>query len=92
MREPADFRRSTVASCRCGAEWSAVFGAHCGQCHRTFGSVDGYEAHQPEGVCVEPESAGLTLDLGYWCRPGEASPNSAAIRGVPDGVQGTLFD
>lgn len=92
MREPADYRRSQVASCRCGAEWSAIFGAHCGQCHRTFASVDGYEAHQPEGECVDPATVGLRLELAYWCRPGEESPNTRAMRGVPGGVQETLFD
>jgi hypothetical protein len=75
-------------ACRCGARWSSLFAAHCASCHLTFASVDGYESHQPEGVCVPPESVGLRFDQGYWCRGGERSPNAA--RGST--VQGALFD
>lgn len=69
-----------------------MLGAHCGQCHQTFASVDGYETHQPDGVCVQPAAVGLRFEWHYWCRPGEESPNAPARRGVPDGVQQTLFD
>jgi hypothetical protein len=46
--------------------------AHCGSgCHRTFGSVSGFDAHRRGGRCVDPASLPMHLDPGgIWRRDG----------------------
>lgn len=44
--------------------------AHCSACHRTFGSVSGFDQHRLRGHCAEPAERGLLLDtLGIWRLP-----------------------
>ena len=42
--------------------------AHCAACHRTFGSVSGFDRHRRGGECVDPATIGeLRLtDRGLW--------------------------
>lgn len=61
--------------------------AHCGACHRTFGSVTGFDLHRRGGQCTDPATiAGQRLDAnGIWRF--EGVENRAAIhsrdRGLP---------
>jgi hypothetical protein len=55
-------------ACRCGTRWHQAGNktGHCGACHRTFGSLDAFDAHQlivgGKNVCRDP--ATLTTKAG----------------------------
>ena len=50
--------------------------SHCGVCHRTFGSLTGFDAHRKDGACRVPK--GYAEDgRGYWVLP---DPRYAAAR------------
>ena len=50
--------------------------SHCGVCHRTFGSLTGFDAHRKDGSCRVPK--GYAEDgRGYWVLP---DPRYAALR------------
>ena len=41
--------------------------AHCGACHRTFGSVTGFDRHRRNGECVDPATLPMHTDArGVW--------------------------
>lgn len=43
--------------------------AHCTVCCVTFGGLSGFDRHRKNGVCLRPETIGLTLSqYGYWVR------------------------
>lgn len=57
--------------------------AHCGACHRTFGSVSDFDRHRVdgghgEGRCTHPAGLGLTEHLGLWASP-ERHANDARL-------------
>lgn len=43
--------------------------AHCGACHRTFGSVTAFDEHRRGGTCLDPADAGMVDRDGVWRRP-----------------------
>lgn len=43
------------ASCTCGRRWTGLNQAHCSICHAHFGSVKGFDRHQPSyDGCLNP--------------------------------------
>lgn len=38
----------------CGRQWTGKRECHCTICHRHFSTVDGFDAHRPEGKCADP--------------------------------------
>lgn len=88
VTRPADYYRSMVGSCICGQQWFSIFAAHCSSCHRTFGTVESYEAAHVDGCC-EPESVGLKFAEHYWWLQADV-PGRRPHRPV-SGVQPDLF-
>jgi hypothetical protein len=43
--------------------------AHCTVCHRTFGSVGGFDAHRRKGLCVDPVELGMVERGQVWRTP-----------------------
>jgi hypothetical protein len=43
--------------------------AHCGTCHRTFGSVRGFDKHRRRGECVDPATLGFEQRDRVWRQP-----------------------
>ena len=45
--------------------------AHCAaaDCHRTFGSVTGFDRHRRDGACVDPATLGMSETGGVWRIP-----------------------
>lgn len=57
-------------TCRCGASWSGEDRMHCGACHVTFDGIELFDAHRPDGHCVQPRALGLAATKnGVWYRP-----------------------
>ncbi len=52
-------RRPFEAGCRCGVRWNGLNVAHCGACHETFTSPNGFDAHRRIGECRLPSECGL---------------------------------
>lgn len=43
--------------------------AHCRGCHRTFGSVSGFDRHRRGGACLDPAGLGMVETRGVWRTP-----------------------
>jgi hypothetical protein len=45
--------------------------AHCGACHRTFGSASGFDKHRRDGQCLDPATlkVPMTETDGIWRWP-----------------------
>lgn len=43
--------------------------AHCPTCHRTFGSVGGFDQHRKQGECLDPADLGMAERDGVWRTP-----------------------
>jgi hypothetical protein len=58
-------------SCRCGASWSGEDRMHCGSgCHRTFDSIELWDAHRDDDRCVHPRTLGLVETKNHiWYLP-----------------------
>lgn len=69
--------------------------AHCGSgCHRTFGSVSGFDRHRRAGQCLDPSTftghAAMHLDRnGIWRYDGghRRAMAHAAHRGMPQAAE-----
>lgn len=62
--------------------------AHCSVCHRTFGSVSGFDRHRRNGECIDPTTVGLVARDGVWRRPATDAANEhwhgpCALRPAP---------
>lgn len=66
-----------VGYCRCGQSWTGEAICHCPTCHRSFGSITGFDRHRRGVVgmarCLTDDEligAGLASDLdGIWRVP-----------------------
>lgn len=82
-------RGASVASCGgCDARWNANTGlTHCANCHATFGSLSGFDAHRDGPIerrrCrteAEMREKGYEPNpRGVWRRPMPAGPWSGAV-------------
>jgi hypothetical protein len=57
-------------TCRADCVAPSKTQCHCGSgCHRTFGSITGFDKHRRDGRCLDPDLAGLAMHLdakGVW--------------------------
>jgi hypothetical protein len=57
-------------SCRPTCIQPSPSNAHCGACHRTFGSVSAFDRHRRGEQCLSPLTIGLHADRGgIWRYP-----------------------
>ncbi len=72
--EPA--RKRQVITCSgCDVTWTAASAAHCGGCHRTFATVQLFDAHRSaegeHGSCLHPDDVrGRDGKPRLWFRDG----------------------
>lgn len=46
----------------CGRWWTGKRECHCTVCHGHFSTIDGFDAHRPEGKCIDPLKARVKGD------------------------------
>jgi hypothetical protein len=92
-RRRRHMRRSEVITCRCGARWTDLRVAHCGECHVSFGGPSQFDLHRHQrgehGGCLDPETItnqrGERLlfqrDDGVWRGPEMSDEAKAAAFG-----------
>jgi hypothetical protein len=63
--EPSWLRASCAG---CGSSWYGLDRAHCGWCHRSFDTVDLFDAHRVDDLCINPAAVGLVKHQksGIW--------------------------
>lgn len=74
-------------TCPSGCRLRIPSQVHCSGCHRTFGSIGGFDRHRRDGRCVDPAGLAMHTDhRGVWRFDGTA-PHADAPSAPRSGPQ-----